>query len=423
MAAEGMRFTDFYASAVVCTPSRAGLMTGRYPVRSGMTSDKRRVLFPYSTGGLPREEVTIADVFKKAGYATGMMGKWHLGHRPEYLPTGHGFDYFFGLPYSNDMDRTEEAPRDASKSLNPKVEWFNVPLMEGTKIIERPADQHTLTRRYAEHAVQFIKQHKEQPFFLYFASTFPHIPLFASEKFAGKSLRGLFGDTVEELDWAVGQVLDCLKNEGLAENTLVFFTSDNGPWIVQGIVGGSAGLLKDGKGSTWEGGMREPTIAWWPGKIKAGQVNHELGCNLDFLPTAAALSGGEVPKDRPIDGVNLLPMLTGEGKGREVFVYFRDEDLYAVRKGPWKAHWVTQTGYGGPGPEKHDPPLLFNLEQDPGERFDQAKEHPEVVAELTKEFEKAKAEIKEGKNQLEGAEAGAPGAQPAKKGKGKRGKS
>lgn len=382
MAREGMRFTQFYSAAEVCTPSRAALLTGRLPPRSGMCGRQRRVLFPGSKGGLPADEVTIAELLKKQGYATACIGKWHLGHLPDYLPGKHGFDYYFGIPYSNDMDRVPSAPMGRAAFLAPKTEFWNVPLIRNIEEIERPADQHTVTRRYADEACQFIRQHKDQPFFVYLPHTMPHVPLFASRDFDGKSRRGLFGDAVEELDAAVGKVLDTLRGEKLAEKTLVIFTSDNGPWLTQAEQGGSAGLLKDGKGSTWEGGMREPALAWRPGTVPAGTVSTELGSTLDLLPTLCAQAGAVVPTDRPLDGYDITPALTGGKSLRNEMFYYRAYDLMAVRQGPWKAHFMTQTGYGQPQPEKHEAPLLFNLEIDPSERFNVADKHPEVLAEI-----------------------------------------
>lgn len=381
MADEGMRFTQFYSAGEVCTPSRAALMTGRLPIRSGMCSDNPRVLFPASAGGIPDSEVTLAEALKDRGYATMCVGKWHLGHLPQYLPTKHGFDGYFGIPYSNDMKPT--------------------PLMRNEETIEQPAVQETLTPRYTEEAVRFIKDNRDKPFFLYFPHTYPHTPLHASDRYRGTSPRGLYGDVVEELDWSVGQVLQTLRDLGLAGNTLVFFTSDNGPWLIRGVDGGSAGLLRDGKGSTWEGGMREPGIAWWPGRIKAGQVTTSLAGTMDLFPTFIKLAGGEVPKDRVMDGVDMSPILFGAGPGhRHMHFYYRGARLMAVRKGPWKVHLMTQIGYGQKEPEKHDPPLLFQVEQDPSERFDVAKEHPDVVADLLAEIERHKATIQPVKCQL-----------------------
>lgn len=302
MAAEGMRFTDFYVAACVCTPSRAALLTGRLPVRSGMAgSGRRHVLYADSPGGLPFEEVTIAEALKTKGYATACIGKWHLGRPKEFLPHAHGFDFYLGVPFSNDMEpeNKDKHPRNASGMLEPDPKWWNVSLIQGTEIVEKPTDQANLTKRYTEEAIRFIRENKKKPFFLYLPHTFPHVPLFASRDFYGKSARGIFGDTVEELDWSVGQVLQTLRKENLDKNTLVVFTSDNGPWLVKDLTGGSAGLLRDGKGSTWDGGMRVPAIAWWPGAIKAGTVNRELATSMDLFSTALSLAKVEAPKDRP----------------------------------------------------------------------------------------------------------------------------
>ncbi|MGE3804413.1 MAG: sulfatase [Gemmataceae bacterium] len=401
MAAEGMRFTSFYSAASVCTPSRAALMTGRYPVRSGMCSNSRRVLFPDSAGGIPKEEITLGEALKQQGYATACVGKWHLGHLPQYLPTNNGFDYYFGIPYSNDMDRVADRKLGRQIFLDPKIEYWNVPILRNEKEIERPAQQHTLTKRYTEEAIDFIKKHKEGPFFVYLAHSMVHVPLFASKDFQGKSARGLFGDTVEEVDWSVGQILDTLHKEKLAEKTLVVFSSDNGPWLIFDQQGGSAGLLREGKGSTWEGGMREPGIFWWPGTIKPGQVERGIACTMDVWPTCVALAGGKLPTDRIIDGVDLTPVLTGKGPSpRDHLVYYRGTDVYAVRKGSFKAHFITRSSYGGDKPVKHDPPELYNLDVDPAEKFNVAKQHPEIITELVKLVDAHKAKVEPGKDQL-----------------------
>jgi arylsulfatase A-like enzyme len=401
MATEGVKFTQFYSAACVCTPSRAGLLTGRLPVRSGMCSDKRRVLFPNSAGGLPPNEITLSEGLKTKGYATTAIGKWHLGHLPQHLPTNNGFDSYFGIPYSNDMDRLASAPKYRESLFKPKVEYFNVPLLRDTKIVERPADQTTITRRYTEEAVRYIKTNKAKPFFVYLAHSLPHVPLFTSTSFSGVSRRGLYGDVIEEIDWSVGQVLKTLQDEGLAENTLVFFTSDNGPWLIFDTHGGSAGLLRDGKGSTWEGGMREPGIAWWPGRIKP-HTSGAIASTMDIFTTCLTLAGAKVPNDRVVDGVDLSPVLfKGQQQIRESYFYYRGEQLYAVRKGPWKAHYITRPAYGRGPAEKHDPPELYHLGHDPSEKHNLAKDHPEVLTEIAKAVSKHNAKLKRGKNQLD----------------------
>ena len=401
MAAEGLRFTDFYAGAPLCTPSRAALLTGRLPIRSGMAGGPgRHVLYPNNPGGLPPEEITIARALKTRGYATCAIGKWHLGDLPDYLPTKHGFDSFFGLPYSNDSDWvSQQLRRTESMSQNPDFHSFNVPLMRNAEIIERPVDQTTLTKRYTEEAIRFMEQNRKKPFFLYFAHTFPHVPLFASPAFKGKSPRGRYGDAVEEVDWSVGEVLQWLRKAKLEKNTLVFFTSDNGPWLGKKWNGGSAGLLRDGKAGTWEGGYRVPAVAWWPGKVTVG-VTREIASSLDLFSTCVGLVGGKVPDDRPMDSVDMAPILFGNGKSKRLIEYYYYSDqVYAVRKGPFKAHFTTHDGYGKEEPVKHDPPLLFNLAEDPSERFDVAAEHPEVVAGLTKIAEEHRATVTRGKLQ------------------------
>jgi arylsulfatase A-like enzyme len=405
MAAEGMRFTEFYSAAEVCTPSRAALLTGRYPIRSGMCNDQFRVLRAVSQGHLPHEEITLAELLKGRGYATGVIGKWHLGvwsNNPDGHPQKHGFDFNFGLPHSNDMNATPAAPKRAGTLADQQAEWWNAPLYRNQELIEQPADQTTLTKRYTEEAVKFIHEQRKAPFFLYFPHTFPHTPLFASKKFSGTSARGRYGDVVEELDWSVGQVLEALRKEKLAENTLVFFSSDNGPWLIMNQQGGSAGLLRDGKGSTWEGGMRVPGLAWWPGRIQAGSVNHGMASTMDLFVTSLKLAGAAVPTDRVIDGMDLRPtLLQGKPSPRDTYFYYRGERLFAVRKGPFKAHLLTQTGYGQPKPEEHTPPLLFHLGMDPGESYNVAAAHPEVIAGLQAEIEKHRATVTPVKNQLE----------------------
>ena len=400
MAAEGLRFTDFYSAAEVCTPSRAALLTGRYPIRSGMCGS-RRVLFPNSKGGLPPEEITIAEALRDQGYGTAHIGKWHLGIHEGSRPLEQGFQHSFGLPYSNDMDARLDLPRGATGSPNPPQDGWNVPLIRDGKIIEQPADQTTLTKRYTEEAVKFIREQKDGSFFLYFAHTFPHVPMFASPAFKGKSRAGIYGDAVEELDWSVGQVLGALRTEGIAERTLVVFTSDNGPWLIMGDQGGSAGLLRDGKGSTWEGGMRVPGIAWMPGHIKPG-VTSQLAGTIDLLPTALALSGAKVSDKVTLDGVDLASLLfQNTPLAPRPYFYYRGDQLFACRLGEWKAHFKTQTGYGAAKAEEHDPPQLFHLGSDPSEKRNVAAAHVDVIAQIQEAVKLHQSSIVPGKPQLQ----------------------
>lgn len=367
MAREGVRFTDFYAPAPVCSPTRAALLTGRYPLRAGVPAAS--VFFPDSKTGLPPEQLTIAEVLKSRGYATTCIGKWHLGHLPKFLPTAQGFDSFFGLPYSNDMHR-------AQRNDPP------VPLMRDGKIVEQPADQSTLTKRYTEEAVKFIETNAERPFFLYLPHTFPHVPLAASDAFRGKSKAGLYGDCVEEIDWSTGQILQALRRLKLDENTLVVFTSDNGPWLKQGKDGGSSGPLRDGKGTIFEGGMRVPGIMRWTGRIPAGSTCRELATIMDLLPTAARLSGAELKAHHVLDGKDILPLLESPASAKspyEAFFYHNRQGLNAVRSGKWKLHLN-----GG---------ALHDLESDIGERTDVSDQNPEAVQRLRKLAEDFRATL------------------------------
>jgi arylsulfatase A len=380
MAAEGQRWTSFYA-APVCTPSRAQLMTGRLAVRTGLAGG---VLFPDSTGGLQSSEITIAEILKARGYSTAAIGKWHLGVLPEYLPTNQGFDSYFGIPYSNDMDQTGgdlPAGERFRRYMDARTEYFNVPLMRGREVVERPVDQTTLTRRYTDEALAFIKSHRDQPFFLYLAHNFPHMPLFRSKEFENHSQRGLYGDVVEEIDANVGRILSTLRDLNLDANTLVFYMSDNGPWAPYLEQGGSAGLLHGAKGSTWEGGMRVPAIFWWPGTIKPGVITGP-GSELDVLRTFSSVAGAEVPSDRVMDGYDLSSTLKrGDPSPRHTVFYYASTGsgvLSAVRRDSFKEFFVMPVSDAASSAT----PQLFNLDQDPSEKYDLAAKHPEIVAEL-----------------------------------------
>lgn len=392
MAAEGMRFTDFYAAAAVCTPSRAGVMTGCYAPRVGLPD----VLHPQAKVGLNADEITLPELLKRQGYATACFGKWHLGHRPEFLPTRHGFDEYFGLPYSNDM-----GPYSEETKKHP-----DLPLVEGEETIALNPDQTQLTTWYTEHAVSFIERHKDQPFFVYLPHSMPHIPIHVSDKFKGTSKRGLYGDVIQEIDWSVGQILETLVRLGLDEKTLVCFSSDNGPWRVYGEHGGTAGPLREGKGTSFEGGQREPFIARWPGHVPAGRTCSELGVMFDLYPTFAALAGAEAPGDRVIDGKDIRPLLFGEPNAatpHDAFYYFRSCEIQAVRSGSWKLHVPHKYNHlavpgaaGKPGSYETQEigTALFDLSTDIGETRDVAAEHPDIVARLTAMVTAFDAEMK-----------------------------
>ena len=367
MAAEGTRFTSFYA-APLCTASRTTLMTGCYAKRCGMPA----VLFPVSGVGLGRREKIIPELLKPQGYATLCVGKWHLGDQPEYLPTRRGFDHYLGLPYSNDMGGTRNPEGNKKPDKTGKAKAGNprppLPLLRDEKVIQEvaPKDQDRLVQIYTEEAVAFIQANKDRPFFLYLPHTAVHNPHHPGEAFKGRSANGVYGDWVEESDWSVGQVLDTVRSLGLAARTLVLFTSDNG-----GTKTGDNGPLRGFKGSTWEGGVREPTIAWWPGHVPAGRTCDEIACTMDVLPTLVHLAGGEVPADRAIDGRDIRPLLLGEPGAKtphEAFYYFATGvgNLDAVRSGPWKYRLQ---------PEK----ALYNLDKDIGETTDVAAANPDVV--------------------------------------------
>ena len=395
MAAEGARLTNFYVPMPYCAPSRASLLTGRYPFRHGLTKNPTPDAKPESDRlGLDLSELLVSEILRDAGYATACVGKWHLGHQPEFLPRRRGFDEYFGIPYSNDM-----------RPVN---------LLDGEQVVEAPAVQATLTKRYTERSIQFIKQNRERPFFLYLPHAMPHKPLAVSEPFEGKSGANLYGDAIAELDWSVGRILETLRKDELDRKTLVIFTSDNGPWF-----GGDTGGLRGMKGKSWDGGVRVPMIARWPGKIPAGQVCDAVAGTIDFFPTALALAGIPLPTDRVIDGRNLLPLLSGEAeKIHDGYLIMTGEKIMAVRSGKWKLHleapskwpdhiledskWVDPRAPDGisilapsnqPGPDQYPgirgsitprDGMLFDLEADPSESRDVAGEHPEIVERLRK---------------------------------------
>jgi arylsulfatase A len=382
MAKEGMKLTSFYACPV-CTPSRAQYLTGCYAKRVSLPA----VIFPAARVGLSKDEATIASLLRPQGYATMAIGKWHVGDQPEFLPTKRGFDRYFGIPYSNDMggewDGSEDAPQ--GKRRPP------LPLVRDDKVIEalKPADQDRLTERYTDEAVAFIRDSKEKPFFLYLAHTAVHVPIHPGDKFRGKSSNGVYGDWVEESDASVGRVLDALRELNIDKKTLVIFTSDNGPWLTQGKNGGVAGPLRGGKGGTYEGGMREPTVAWWPGQIAPGSKCDAVTANIDLLPTFVKLAGGTVPAERKIDGADITPLLLGKSQEspREAHYYFSGNRLEAVRSGPWKLAIAPQnenTGKKKPAEKEAEPfqPKLYNLDDDIGESKDVAAKHPDVVKRL-----------------------------------------
>lgn len=392
LAKEGQKWSNFYTASSVCSPSRGALLTGRYPIRIGLAGEKKRVFFPKSIGGLPSSEITIAEMLKNNGYQTGIIGKWHLGHLPEYLPTNQGFDYYYGIPYSNDMDAIKWSVENLLSK--PDINMWQVPLMENEKIIEKPANQFTITKRYTEKALEFINKNKDEPFFLYLPHSMVHTPLFASETFQNTSPRGLFGDVMNEVDWSIGQVINKLETLGIDKNTMIIFSSDNGPWLMMKEHGGSAGLLTNGKGTTWEGGMRVPGIFYMPGTIQPGTIT-DIGATLDILPTIAAFTGSKVPSERIMDGYDLSPVLKkNEASPRDHFIYYRKREIYAARKGDYKAHYITETCYQKDNQKKIlETPLLFHLNHDPSEKYNHANEHPEILKELKNLVENHKKNV------------------------------
>ena len=393
LAAEGVRLTDFYVAQAVCSASRAALLTGCYPNRIGILG----ALGPRDTHGLHDDEWTLAEVLKQRGYTCGIYGKWHFGHHPQFLPTRHGFDDYFGLPYSNDM-----WPKHPEAGAN----FPDLPLIDGERIVAHNPDQTQLTTWYTERAVRFIDEHHAQPFFLYLPHSMPHVPLHVSDKHRGSTKRGLFGDVIAEIDWSVGQVLDALERHGLTDNTLVIFTSDNGPWLSYGDHCGTAGPLREGKGTSFEGGVRVPFVARFPGRIPAGSVCSLPAMTIDLLPTLARLAGAPLPP-HVIDGRDVWPLLAGEAGAvspHEAYYFYWNRELQAVRSGQWKLHFPHGYRTLPPGERATGgiPAMyvqasinlsLFDLESDPGETTDVATGHPDVVARLTALAEAARSEL------------------------------
>lgn len=415
MASQGMKFTNFYSAQPVCSASRAGLLTGCYPNRIGISG----ALFPRHEIGISDNETTIAEMLKEKGYATAIFGKWHLGHHKQFLPLQHGFDEYTGVPYSNDMwpiklDGTKATPDEGRGSFP------DLPLVEGNETIEfitSYAGQDKLTTLNTEKAIEFINRNKENPFFLYVPHSMPHVPLGVSDKFRGKSEQGMYGDVMMEIDWSVGQIIQALAHNGIDDNTIVIFTADNGPWLNYGNHAGSSGGLREGKTTSWEGGQRVPFIIKWPGNISEGVVCNQLASSIDLLPTLASLVGGKLP-DHKIDGVDITELLKGNFDARprnEFYYYHGKNDLNAVRKGNWKlvfphtyrsyeATVPKNDGHGGKRiAVKVDSLELYNLIRDPGERYNVIELYPDVVAGLLGVAEIARADLGDLNTGVEGS--------------------
>jgi arylsulfatase A len=424
LASEGRIFRNFHAAQPVCSASRAGLLTGCYPNRIGIHG----ALSPRSKIGISSNEKTIAELVKQKNYATAIFGKWHLGDAPQFLPTHHGFDEYFGLPYSNDMWPLHPAYVNASPEKRKKG-FPDLPLIEGEKIVIPKVtheDQNQLTTWYTEHAVKFIEKNKTHPFFLYLAHNLPHVPLHVSDKFRGKSERGLYGDVIEEIDWSVGEVMKTLKENGLEKNTLLIFASDNGPWLSYGDHGGSAYPLREGKGTTWEGGTRVPCIMRWPGKIPAGTESQAMLVNIDLFPTIAKLIGANLPK-HPIDGQDVWPIISAKNSAKNphssYWFYYQINQLQSVVSGDgrWKLilpHTYHSLG-GKPGGHDGFPvpyqsvevkkPELYDLVNDFRETTDLAEKNPEIVKKLEAEAEKARDELGDTSTERKGKGSREPG--------------
>ena len=394
LAAEGIRFTSYYASNAACSPSRAALLTGMYPLRIGIPG----VFMPQSNRGLNPDERTLAEMLSDLGYRTAIFGKWHLGHHEPHLPVNHGFEQYFGIPYSNDMTP------DSTKNPNPYARNHPpLPLVENTSTIATEPDQRLLTSQYTERTIRFIESHADENFFVYLPHTFPHMPLFVSEAYAGKSQRGLYGDVIMEIDGSTGAIMDALKRLDLEDNTLIVFTSDNGPWLVKSPFAGSSGPFREGKATTFEGGHRVPMIMRWPRRIPAERVSDEMVLALDIMPTIAAITGApEGPF--PFDGKDIMPVIDGGPSPHEAFFYYRGRALEAVRSGFWKLHvphnynsihgarLVTPSH---PGAYRRDSIglALFDLDSDPGESTNVANDHPDTVALLMELMDQAREDL------------------------------
>lgn len=408
MAASGMYFSRYYAPQAVCSASRAGLLTGCYPNRVGF----RGALDHTAKTGINAEEETISKILKKKGYTTAAFGKWHLGHHTQFLPTNNGFDEFFGIPYSNDMWPNHPT----NKNYYPPL-----PLIEGEEVVKTNPDQSQFTTEFTERTINFIRKNQRNPFFVYLAHPMPHVPLFVSDKFKGKSEQGLYGDVIMEIDWSVGQIMQTLKELNLEENTLMIFTSDNGPWLNYGNHAGSSGGLREGKGTTFEGGQRVPCLMMWKGVISPGTVNNNLVAGMDILPTIATIAGAPMP-DKKIDGVNIFSLLKGENvepPRKSFYYYYRNNNLEAVQDGQWKLVFPhkgrTYVGFepgndGQPGKTNENSEVaagLYDLRRDPGEQYNVMEFYPEIVQKLEKLASKARDDLgddltnNQGKNRRE----------------------
>jgi len=394
MANQGMLFTNFYSAQAVCSASRAGLLTGTYPNRIGISG----ALMPYSKKGLHKDEITIAEMLRDEGYATGIFGKWHLGHQKKFLPNNHGFDTYLGIPYSNDMWPVDFDGNQISDTSSWKKKTYpQLPLIqdfEKVKEIKTLEDQSILTTLYTEKSVEFINNNKDRPFFLYLPHSMPHVPIAVSEKFLGKSKQGLYGDLMMEIDWSVGEIIKSIESNNLSENTLIIFTSDNGPWLNFGNHAGSTGGLREGKGTSFEGGQRVPTVMMWDGVIPKGKIANQLSSTIDILPTIAHIAGGSLPEHK-IDGVNIFDVLKGTDKEprNHFYYYYGNNNLEAVRKDNWKLLLPHSSrsykgvlpkndGHGGPYSRIETGLELYNLRRDPGEEYDVIKLYPDIAKEL-----------------------------------------